>query len=190
MAGDNSGPTPRRKHASSSRRSSEPYRSRKRHDKSDDDEVATRRPPPTLDELRKSRVEYFSKSPEQRRKTMKYVYDQPVTSRSRVSRPEASKRRSSVQPSRHRKVGSGTKKKHSHKLEQHDGSDGERVYVVRPDLKESRTAQQTVQPAEASARKTSTRPSPSNNATMDRKPPQRRHTAPVHVVEVDDDQPK
>lgn len=117
---------------------------------------------------------------------MKYVYDQPLPSKPRIARQETKERHSTVQSSKPKKSSSGTKKKPSRNHEKDDSSDEERVYVVRPELKnESRTARETpLRSEETSSNKATTGPLQSQKATVDRKPPQRRHTAPVPVVEV------
>lgn len=162
--------------------------SSKRHDKADD-EVATLRPPPTLDELRKSRLEYFSKRPEERRKTMKYVYDEPISTKTRVMKQESKNKRSEGASSKSKDGGSGRKTKRSHAQDERTDSDEDRVYVVRRDSKsEAKPSRSNLIPPDSPLRgkATVTRPQ-SSKATVSRKPPQRRHTAPAQVIEVDGD---
>lgn len=93
--------------------------------------------------------------------------------------------------SKTRKLAPETKKRHSRKVEQDDDSDDDRVYVVRPESKESRKPQQTPSKSkEPSVSKAGAKSSQSNKATTDRKPLERRHTAPVPIVEVDEEQLK
>lgn len=187
MAGDDSSPKPRRKHTSSSHRTSKAQRSRKRHDQSED-EIATARPPPSLDELRKSRVEYFSKPPEERRRTMKYVYDQPLPSKSRTVKHESKDQRSNVSSSKSKAgVSAKESKKRSRDSAERADSDDGRVYSMRPEsTSEAHTTRRSVvRPVESIADKATVQRPPSSKATVSRKPPQRRHTAPTTVVEVD-----
>jgi hypothetical protein len=189
MARDSSDSKPRRSHTSSSRRTIKVKSpSKRRHDKAVD-EIATPRPQPNLDELRKTRLEYFSKPPEQRRKTMKYVWDQPISSKTRVMKSESKDKRTTVTSSKS-KAGSPEKKKtkRSDTHERDDNSDGERVYVVRPEPKiEVKSRQNSAKVPGNGTDKANVASSPSSKATGSRKPPQRRHTAPAQVLEVDGD---
>ena len=92
----------------SRRKNKHPVTSRKSSHKLDENHdpasasAATSERPPNLDALRKARLEYLETPPDERRKRMKYVYDQPIASKSRSTKGDKRDRQSTVSLARRR----------------------------------------------------------------------------------------
>ena len=120
---------------------------------------------------------------------MKYVYDQPVSSKTRVAKTASNEKRGAVSSSNLKDSSSGKKKRRSHGRAKDVDSDEDKVYVMRPESKVEATPRRpSDRESEESVVEKSTpgRP-PSRKANATRKPPQRRHTAPVRVAEVEEE---
>lgn len=147
-------------------------------------------PPPTLDELRKSRIEYFSKAcSSERPRTMKYVYDQPISPKQKAARGEATPRRSST---------TAKKRDSKHDRRQHhsecstcgEESENDRVYDVRTaDAKDPRTPDSKKKKGQEHRSRSHVVEVDEHRATKPeriRRTPQRRHTTPVKLSVVPD----
>lgn len=171
MAGGDTDDRPCRSYASKARPSSRSKRALK-HDEPADEAITTPKPP-SLDELRKSRVAYFSVPEAERRRTMKYVYDQSLSKRVVVKANEPEGRRSSTS---RRTSRAGEKDKHKRRHRE-DEEDGEKVYVTRPVSRRTSSISES-KPIKESKSGTSAILSSRRTSTVERKAPQRRHTAP------------
>ena len=170
----------RRKHSTTSRKS---HKLREKHDPASAS-VATSERPPDLDALRKARLEYLDKPPEERRKRMKYVYDQPMPVKSRSTKD----RRSTVSLARRESDEPRKRRKRKEDDDRDAQSDDGYVYGRLEEEKRERRPGSGVKSRSRDhlAPKATTKKSSSSKATVKRElprrntdPPQRRNSCPT-----------
>jgi hypothetical protein len=164
----------RRKHTAASRRS---HKSTEKHDLASSSVATTSERPPDLDALRKARLDFLEKPPEERRKTMKYVYDAPISSKSRSTKDKD--RRSTVSLARRKSEDPKKRRKRKQSEDREAQSDDGYVYSRMAEegrstriQKSSKTRSRDHLAPKATAKKSAT-----GKATAQREPP-RRHTEP------------
>ena len=165
----------RRKHTAASRKS---HKLDEKHDRTSSVATTSERPP-NLDALRKARLDFLEKPPEERRKRMKYVYDAPISSKSRSTKEKDRQstvslaRRKSEEPSKRRK----RKESEDRDAQSDDGyvyrNSEEERRSVRPHGSGSKSRSRDHLAPKATAKKSST-----SKATTKRELP-RRHTEPA-----------
>lgn len=176
MAGEDIKRSTRRKHhQSSSHKSHKPL---EKHDLASS--VATSTRPPDLEALRKARLDYIEKAPEERSKKMKYVYDQPIESKSRSIKEDTRDRQSTV--SLARRKSEEPRKRRRRKTSEHEDaqSDDGYVYGRQKDGKgEKSKSKSKSRSRDHLAPKATAKKSVSSKATEKREPPRRRYTEPA-----------
>jgi hypothetical protein len=163
----------RRKH----KHSSSARKSHKAHEKLEHEPPSR---PSTLNALRKARLEYLDRPPEERRKNMKYVYDVPITVKTRSTKDEKRDRQSVVSVSR-RKSEEPRKRRKRKDSNQRDAQSDDDYVLSEPETKEEKKEKPTAKSRsrEHIAPKATSKRSTVSKATESRDPPRRQNTEPL-----------
>ena len=193
MADDNVDAGPRRRHAQSQRRT----RAARKHGRAEDEQKDDKVKPhlPSLDELRQSRVEYFSKPVSEKRKIMSYVYDAPAPrpKKSPVKDEPKHRRVDSSHRIERRKAGiEGRSQKQARvqagrdnsETDTEDDSDAGKVYVTRKEPERESNSLRSKKRVDKDRKDTkSTKPI---SKISNRPAPQRRHTVTATTMNKED----